>query len=55
MVFNTPEDLLPSREQAATSLSTRFMPLGNISGMTEGERTALIGYLQSPVLDEAVD
>lgn len=46
MVFDRPEDLLLYRDLVKTSVTTRFMPLGNVSGMTEEERAALLGYLQ---------
>ena len=46
MIFNDAEDLLLYREQVMTSLTTHFMPLGNLTSMTAEERAAMLGYLQ---------
>ena len=44
LVFEKPSDLRQHRERVVTSLQTRFMPLGNMSGMTDEERAEMTAY-----------
>ena len=45
MIFNQPEQLHLHKQKVLDSLSTQFMPLGNLTGMTPEERSQLATYL----------
>ncbi|MEM7000664.1 MAG: urate hydroxylase PuuD [Pseudomonadota bacterium] len=47
MIFAEPPQLLVYREQALSSLNTQFMPLGNLTGMSDAERALLVQYLET--------
>ena len=43
--FETIDDVRARAQLARTSVSTHYMPLGNITGMSEGERAQLVAWL----------
>ncbi len=47
IVFDDEASLLKSKEVAITSVKSNYMPLGNMSNMTEEERSAFITELQA--------
>ena len=46
LVFVSPADLLTHKDTVQTSVSTGFMPLGNMTGMQDTERQALLTWLE---------
>ncbi|WP_296403589.1 urate hydroxylase PuuD [Psychrobacter sp.] len=45
IVFKNAEDLRTHKAKILTALQTKYMPLGNITNMTDAERSQLIAYL----------
>jgi uncharacterized membrane protein len=45
VLLDTPEHILAMLPQTRQQLVTRAMPLGNLTGMTEPERTQLLGWI----------
>jgi uncharacterized membrane protein len=46
VVLSSTDDLAANRLRAATALRTGYMPLGNLTGMTDEERAQLLGWLE---------
>lgn len=46
MMLETPQQLLAQLPQVQLQVSTKAMPIGNLSGMTDGERTELLNWIR---------
>ena len=44
MVLETPEQILTNAERIAFTVQTRYMPIGNLTGMTDPERTTVAAW-----------
>jgi uncharacterized membrane protein len=45
LLLDTPERILAHTEQMRQQIATRAMPLGNITGITEEERTEMLAWI----------
>jgi len=45
LIFTTPDQLLAHTDRVRTSVSTRYMPLANLTKMSQEERAALLSWL----------
>jgi uncharacterized membrane protein len=45
VMLETPEQIIAHLPQLALQVRTRVMPIGNLSGMTEDERTELLDWV----------
>jgi uncharacterized membrane protein len=46
VLLDTPADLLARAAVLAPQVETRAMPIGNLTGMTESERTQLLDWIR---------
>ena len=46
-LFRTPDDIQAQARLVSQSLSTRYMPLGNLTGMSDDERALLLAWSQA--------
>ena len=45
IILTTAEEMLPYASQITTAVQTRYMPLANLTQMSEDERAQMLGYL----------
>jgi uncharacterized membrane protein len=45
LLLDTPERILAHTQQMRQQIATRAMPLGNITGITEEERTEMLAWI----------
>lgn len=46
LIFDSLDSMLAAKDTVAGAINSRYMPLGNITGMTEEERSALLAALE---------
>jgi uncharacterized membrane protein len=46
VLLDTPENILAHTVQMQQQIASRAMPLGNITGITEQERTEMLSWLE---------
>ena len=44
IVLETPQQVAARADRIAVTVQTRYMPLGNLTGMTDAERAAVAGW-----------
>jgi len=47
VMFDTPEQLYATRDRVFTQVSTGIMPPGNLTGLTDQERAAILGWYEA--------
>lgn len=47
MVMNSPSDIAPFSDKMLVAVTSKYMPLANVTGMSEEERQILLGWLNS--------
>ena len=45
LILTSAEEMLPYASQITTAVQTRYMPLANLTQMSEEERAQMLGYL----------
>jgi uncharacterized membrane protein len=46
MLLDTPDHILEHTVQMQQQISTRVMPIGNLTGMTDEERAAVLAWIE---------